>query len=107
MKLEEHETFAQKVLSKIADVGYFGNVGIDAMIYEEENGEMKLHPVVEINARKTMGWVTLAIQQNHFPEKKMQLAFAKEKKGQLPSFGLKQNGIKVEFSRHIQITSVE
>lgn len=106
-KVEEHEEFVQKVLSKIASVGYFGNVGIDAMIYEMENGTTKLHPIVEINARKTMGFVTLAIQQKHFPGKDLQLAFTKEETGLLPSFGWKHNKTKVKFSRHIQITVAE
>lgn len=103
-KVEQHQQFVQKVLSKIAALGYFGNVGIDAMIYEKENGSLHLHPIVEINARKTMGFAALAIQQKHFPGKNVQLAFTKkEEEGILPAFGKRQNRTKVKFSRHIQI----
>ncbi len=98
-KVEQHELFVQKVLSKIKELGYFGNVGIDAMIYDHG-----LHPIVEINARKTMGFATIAIQQKHFPGKDLRLAFTKKEEGQiLPSFAKRQDGTKVEFSRHIQI----
>ncbi|HSX12483.1 MAG TPA: hypothetical protein VLF61_03245 [Rhabdochlamydiaceae bacterium] len=102
-KVEEQERFVQKVLSKIALLGYFGNVGIDAMIYENERGALQLHPIVEINARKTMGWAALAIQKKHFPGKNVRLAFTKNKEaGILPLFA-KQ---KVPFSRYIEITII-
>ncbi len=102
--VKEQQQFVQKILSKIAELGYFGNVGIDAMIYKTENGSLQLHPIVEINARKTMGWAALAIQQKHFPGKDLQLAFTKkEGAGILPSFALRQNGSKVKFSRYLEL----
>ncbi len=42
--------------------GFFGNVGIDAFTYDEDGME-KLHPICEINARKTMGWLALELQK--------------------------------------------
>lgn len=105
-KLHEHDHFAQKVLSKIADVGYFGNVGIDAMIYEKEDRSIHLHPIVEINARKTMGWAALEIQKRHFPKKQLRLSFVKPEENKasfLPSFAKRQDGSKVPFSRQLQL----
>jgi hypothetical protein len=73
--LEMQRTIAFDVLKKIADLGYFGNVGIDAMLYYQD-GQVLLHPIVEINARKTMGWATLALQRQHFPLETLLLSFS-------------------------------
>lgn len=69
--VEEQKAVAQEVLQEMADMGYFGEVGFDAMVY---NGD-QLQPIVEINARKTMGLITLIVQQKHHPEKKVRLAY--------------------------------
>lgn len=69
--LEEHKTAARAILLKMAALGYFGNVGIDAFVYE---GDI-LHPIVEINARKTLGWVALMLQKRHFPGKTFELSY--------------------------------
>lgn len=58
--LEEHLEHAEKTLETIKTLGFFGNIGIDAMIYKDL-GEVKLHPILEINARKTMGWATISL----------------------------------------------
>jgi hypothetical protein len=50
--LEEHLAVALPLIEKK------GHVGVDAFIYLWE-GKERLHPVVEINARKTMSWVAL------------------------------------------------
>lgn len=60
----DHLEIAKPILQKIQKLGYFGNLGIDAFVYLKNGGE-KLHPIVEINARKTMGWVALQIQKNN------------------------------------------
>ena len=59
--LKEHVKIAHPILSKIAELGFFGNIGIDAMLYTnpDQLDVPILHPIVEINARKTMGWVAL------------------------------------------------
>jgi len=43
---------------------YSGYIGIDMMIYEE-NEEFKLHPCVEINVRNNMGVISLGIVRNY------------------------------------------
>lgn len=61
--LFSHLEIVKPVLQRIEKLGYFGNLGIDAFVYWE-NGKEKLHPIVEINARKTMGWVVLQEEKN-------------------------------------------
>ena len=46
---------------------YSGNIGVDMMIYQSEN-TYKLHPCVEINMRKSMGYLTLQLQKNHIQD---------------------------------------
>jgi hypothetical protein len=62
-QFDEHLRVVNSVLDMMKQEGYFGHVGFDAMIY----GNEQLQPIVEINARKTMGWVALAMQKRHFP----------------------------------------
>ncbi len=60
--LEEHLTFAKKAIKQLAALSFFGNVGFDAFVYlDPETKKTKLFPIVEINARKTMGWAALQI----------------------------------------------
>lgn len=56
--LEEHLSIARPLVQKIGALGYVGNLGIDAFIYTWQ-GQKRVQPVVEINARKTMSWVAL------------------------------------------------
>lgn len=86
--LEEHLAAAGPLVRKIVDLGYSGNLGIDAFIYLWE-GKKRVHPVVEINARKTMSWVALQM-----PSKS--LYYTKRSDGLLPS----RLG-KVQFTRNI------
>lgn len=73
--LDKHREIALGVLKKIASRGYFGNVGIDAMLYKD-NEHIHLHPIVEVNARKTMGFVALMFQQRHFPNEIVTFSFS-------------------------------
>ncbi|MDN3507176.1 MAG: hypothetical protein P0S96_08105 [Simkaniaceae bacterium] len=79
--VEEQKAAAMPILEEMAIMGFFGNVGFDAMIY----GNNQLQPVVEINARKTMGWVTLQVQQKKYPGQHIELAYIpSNEKGILP-----------------------
>ncbi len=75
--LEEHLAIAQPLVKKIEQLGYSGPLGIDAFIYLWQ-GKKRLHPIVEINARKTMSWVALQM-----PTK--QLFYTHSSQGLLPS----------------------
>lgn len=85
---EEHLAAAKPLIEKIVQMGYSGHVGIDAFIYLWE-GKKRVHPIVEINARKTMSWVATQL-----PEK--QLYYTRSPEGLLPS---RLN--RVQFARNI------
>jgi hypothetical protein len=44
---------------------YNGYLGIDMMLYWDENGKIALNPCVEVNLRMTMGMVTAAMGSRH------------------------------------------
>ncbi len=73
--LEIHLEESRHLLNQMQRLGFYGNVGFDAMIYNEG----LLQPIVEINARKTMGWVALAMQKKHFPNKPLRIFLADRK----------------------------
>lgn len=79
--LDEHQFFVSEVLEEIAQMGYFGPIGFDAMLYNNH----KLQPIVEINARKTMGLVALIVQNQHYPDKDVEIAYVPKKGLLLPN----------------------
>lgn len=58
----ELERIAHLVGARLFQEGYYGPVGVDAL--EREGG---LHPLLEINARYTMGFVALAVERSLKP----------------------------------------
>ncbi len=60
--LKEHLIFAEKAIKQLVGLSFFGNVGFDAFVYiHPKTKKQTLFPIVEINARKTMGWAALQI----------------------------------------------
>ena len=51
----------EKILSSEMGNGYSGPLGVDMMIVRMEDGSFRLHPMVEINVRRTMGHVSLSL----------------------------------------------
>lgn len=49
----------EQAVRRIADEGYFGPVGIDAMVYRDAHGEERTRPLQDINARFTMGRIAV------------------------------------------------
>ena len=100
-KLHEHKTMVQSALQQMATLGFFGNVGIDAMIW----GDDKLHAIVEINARKTMGWISLQIAKRLFPNQTITVSYliASRPPYLLPEGIIKPSGKIERFSRNLQI----
>lgn len=76
--LEEHLAIVQPILKKIRQLGFFGNLGIDAYVYRWKNKEL-LQPIVEINARKTMSWIALQIQEKKYPGRDLRFSFSPKK----------------------------
>ncbi len=71
--LDNHKSQAQIPLRRLLEMGFQGNVGIDSMIYDGN-----LHPIVEINLRKTMGWLALQLGKS--------VAYETGSEGLLPKF---------------------
>ncbi len=94
--VEQQKAVAMEVLQEMANMGFYGEVGIDAMVY---NGD-QLQPIVEINARKTMGLITLMVQQKFHPEKEVKLSYVPSKE---PT-PLPQSLAGRSFSRQVIIT---
>lgn len=94
--LLEHQEHAKKLLRTMHAHGYFGPVGFDAMLY----CNALLHPIVEINARKTMGWFALHYQKTHHPDHSITLSYAPGQNGFLPTHLPLTN---VRFSRNLDL----
>jgi hypothetical protein len=72
----KHLFYAKKALSLLISNGFFGNVGFDSFIYKDPHtNQILLYPIVEINARKTMGWVSLKIQKKIAREKLLAISY--------------------------------
>jgi len=97
--VDEHKAFVLPVLQEMATLGYFGHVGIDAMLYTK-GGKTHLQPIVEINGRKTMGWVALMQQKKH--GRPLTLRYQKMKEGLLP-----QSLGSMTFSKNLAIQEVD
>lgn len=54
---------AVRVAARLQQLGYFGPLGIDAMQYRDANGEPRLRPLQDLNARYTMGRLALGFQR--------------------------------------------
>lgn len=105
--LQEHKTASLCILQLMANMGFFGNVGIDAMLYRDfENQDLKLHPIVEINARKTMGWAALMFQKKHHPNECIEMQYRPNCEGYLPSVVYPQEKKAMKFHRNLLITKV-
>lgn len=58
----------RRAVLEIQRFGYFGPVGIDAMIYLDQDGKRKSRPLQDINARWTMGRLAIHWANRCFPE---------------------------------------
>jgi len=62
--IEKVQKKITNLLNEIYLPYYEGNIGVDMLIYRSET-DYKLQPCVEINMRKTMGYVALQLFKNH------------------------------------------
>ncbi len=99
--LVRHKEVAIHTLKKMAALGFFGNVGIDSMIW----GNDHLHPIVEINARKTMGFIALEIRKRLFPNQTIEVSYSSASNGQplLPQGITKPSGEEMKFNRNLYV----
>lgn len=64
--LDELEAITKDIAEAYRDMGAINNIQIDSFIYEED-GALKLYPLVEVNYRKTMGLVIQTLADK-YPE---------------------------------------
>lgn len=89
-----HLEEAKKLLNLMHMKGYFGHVGFDAMIYQKT----LLQPIVEVNARKTMGWGAIALRNHHFPTHTLRIFLSERSHAKNPLLPFK---ITTELHRQI------
>ncbi len=103
--VREQQHIAKKAVEGIYQEGFYGHLGIDAFIYLDPlTGTPSLHPIVEINARKTMSWVALKIQKKFFPERVIHLNFGTPQVGKtslLPSFLVQNDSERLQFKHQL------
>lgn len=105
--LEDHKRQAQITMQALVRQGFYGNVGIDAMIYMK-NGQRSLQPIVEINARKTMGWVALTLQRRYFADQPIEMSYNTFEEGinLLPDYITDEFGQKINFNRVLRCSNL-
>lgn len=64
--LDELESITREIAKAYLEMGAINNIQIDSFVYEE-NGKLKLYPLVEVNYRKTMGLVIQTLADK-YPE---------------------------------------
>jgi uncharacterized ferritin-like protein (DUF455 family) len=57
----------QHLVPELRSVGFVGPFGVDAMVYRDGDGDLKIKPMVELNPRMTMGHVALALERKLAP----------------------------------------
>jgi hypothetical protein len=62
------QTLQQVFVEMHLSARYQGYVGVDAMLFLNDDGVVKLHPCIEVNLRHTMGLLNLFIQNRLHPE---------------------------------------
>jgi hypothetical protein len=60
----------QVLLANKYHLFYSGPIGIDAMLFKNVSGDVRLHPCIEINFRLNMGYVNLKLKDILHPEAK-------------------------------------
>ena len=55
---------ASRVGSQLAQDGYRGPFGIDGFVYRGSDGQTRVHPLCEINARLSFGFVARALARH-------------------------------------------
>ena len=54
---------ALRAATELQSRGYFGPLGIDAMLYRDTDGHLRVRPLQDINARWTMGRLSLGLRR--------------------------------------------
>lgn len=105
--LKQHRHTAEKALEDIVAMGFFGSVGIDALLYRHPHTHsICLYPLVEINGRQTMSLVALRLQQRLCPHQILRLSFQQNSPSLsplLPNQLVNMSGKTIRFQRQLTI----
>lgn len=66
--IDKHIEYCKGICGELFEIGYFGALGFDAMVYKDDKGDLQLHSIVEINARMTMSAACLFSSQKYFSQ---------------------------------------
>lgn len=105
-EIEYHYKVANPILKEIQKLGFRGNLGIDAFFYENES-KINLQPIVEINPRKTMGYISIKVAENNRFESPIFLRLDEGQKCKFPLLPLQlnvQNQL-VRFKKNLEFQS--
>ena len=102
--LAHHFESVKPILEKIHLLGFRGNLGIDAFFYVVDQ-TIQLMPLIEINPRKTMGYVTIKIAENNRFESPVFLRLVDRRRCQLPLLPTEiiVNNQKILFKKNLEI----
>jgi hypothetical protein len=56
-----------RIAQELAKRNFAGYFGVDALVCQDQNGELKIKPMVELNPRTTMGHVALSLEKRLAP----------------------------------------
>lgn len=105
--LDEHKKIVQTLLSKLSQMGYFGPIGIDALIYLSPfDRQPMLYPIVEINGRQTLSLTALKFQQRYFPHESLEFNLKSNRSdnlGLLPDSLSCKNGKIIHFAKNLYV----
>ncbi len=96
-----HQALSQSGYATI----YKGWIGVDALIYKSDGGELKFHPMVEINGRYTMGAIALKIRKFLAPGSQGFMQIFYSKTGNFESFCRKEEAEKPLVMQNQKIVS--
>jgi hypothetical protein len=103
-QIEEHYNQVFMILKDMQELNFKGHCGIDGFFYEKNNKTF-LQPLVEINPRKTMGYVTLAYAKNHAIDDLVSIELLDQKKCSRPQLPLelKVGPRLIKFKKNLEI----
>jgi len=63
--LSQTRTILTAMIHEMYSPHYMGAIGIDMLIYQSGDDSYRLHPCVEINMRKSMGYFAICLTEKH------------------------------------------
>lgn len=104
--ITEHYSAVKPLIDSIHQMGFRGNLGIDAFTYEKD-GAIKMQPLVEINPRKTMGYVALKVAEKRRIQSPILLRLQNTPLCTFPLLPkqLKVDGKTFTFKKNLSVTS--